>query len=98
MREIVFFFNLQYGKKYFYDVVKILGDFFIELIEKLGGGICDYLVLNVVQLMCVVGIFLNFDIFLYYGKVNGGYVYNSFIDENGKFFYFFFYECELEWN
>ena len=98
MREIVFFFNSQHGKKYLHDAAKIPGDFSIELIEKLGGGTCDHLALNAVQLMRAVGIPLNLDILPYHGKVNGGHAYNSFTDENGKFFYFSPYEREPERN
>ncbi len=98
MQEVVFFFNSQHGKKYLHDAAKIPGDFSIELIEKLGGGTCDHLALNAVQLMRAVGIPLNLDILPYHGKVNGGHAYNSFTDEDGKFFYFSPYEREPERN
>ncbi|MCE8621879.1 hypothetical protein K0F17_17180 [Bacteroides fragilis] len=98
MQEVVFFFNSQHGKKYLHDAAKIPGDFSIELIEKLGGGTCDHLALNAVQLMRAVGIPLNLDILPYHGKVNGGHAYNSFTDEDGKFFSFSPYEREPERN
>lgn len=98
MKEVVFFINSHYGKKYTHEVDRIPGDFPFELIEKVGGGTCDHLALNAVQQMRAIGIPLNLDILPYHGKVNGGHSYNSFTDEKGQFFYFSPYEREPERN
>lgn len=98
MKEVVFFMNSHYGKKYIHDVDRIPGDFPLELIEKFGGGTCDHLALNAVQQMRAIGVPLNLDVLPYHGKVNGGHSYNSFTDEKGQFFFFSPYEREPERN
>lgn len=66
--------------------------------EKIGGGTCDRLALNAVQVMRSIGIPLDLDELPYHGKVNGGHAYNSFTDEKGQFHYFSPYEREPERN
>lgn len=98
MPEVVFFINSRYGKDYLQKADKIPGDLSVAQIEQLGGGTCDHLALNAVQVMRAIGIPLDLDILPYHGKVNGGHVYNSFTDEQGRFFYFSPYEREPERN
>ena len=96
MKEVVFFFNQNYGKKYLHEAGKIRGDMSYLEIEKLGGGTCDHLALNAVQMLRSIGIPLNLDELPYHGKVNGGHAYNSFTDEQGTFIYFSPYDREPE--
>ncbi|WP_274972570.1 hypothetical protein [Bacteroides fluxus] len=98
LKEVVFFMNARYGKKYLREANEIPGDFSYQLIEELGGGTCDHLALNAVQLMRSIGIPLDLDILPCHGKVNGGHSYNSFTDEHGHFVYFSPYEREPERN
>lgn len=98
MQGVISFSNSQHGRKHLHDAAKIPGNFSIRLIEKLDGGICDHLALNVVQLMHAVDIPLSLDILSYHGKINGGRAYNSFTDEDGKFLCLSPYERELERN
>ena len=98
MKEVVFFFNGRYGKRYTHDADSIPGDWSYRLMEKVGGGTCDRLALNAVQVMRSIGIPLNLDELPYHGKVNGGHAYNSFTDEQGMFHYFSPYEREPERN
>lgn len=94
--EVVDFFNTHYGKKYIQEVAKISVDLPLLLIEHLGGGTCDHLALNAVQLFRAIGIPMNLDLLPYHGKVNGGHAYNSYVDESGDFHFFSPYEREVE--
>lgn len=96
MKDVVVYFNSHYGKKYIQDATKIPGDFPFSLIEHLGGGTCDHLALNAVQLFRAIGVPMNLDLLPYHGKVNGGHAYNSFINEAGQFYFFSPYEREPE--
>lgn len=96
MEEVVFFFNSRYGKLYTHEADSIPGDWSYRLMEKIGGGTCDRLALNAVQVMRSIGIPLDLDELPYHGKVNGGHAYNSFTDEKGQFHYFSPYEREPE--
>lgn len=96
MEELVFFFNSRYGKKYTHETEKYPGDLSFHLIEEIGGGTCDHLALNAVQVLRSIGIPLNLDVLPFHGKVNGGHAYNSFTDEKGVFHYFSPYEREPE--
>ena len=98
MEEVVFFFNSRYGKQYTHQGEEIPGNWSYRLMEEMGGGTCDRLALNAVQVMRSIGIPLNQDELPYHGKVNGGHAYNSFTDEQGKFHYFSPYEREPERN
>lgn len=92
MEEAVFFFYKRYGKRYTHDADKYKGDLSYKLIEEIGGGTCDHLALNAVQVMRSIGIPLNIDVLPHHGKVNGGHSYNSFMDEERRFHYFSPYE------
>lgn len=96
MYDVVFFFNSHYGKKYTHAGDSLLGDLSYRQMEAMGGGTCDRLALNAVQVMRSIGIPLDLDELPYHGKVNGGHAYNSFTDENGTFHYFSPYEREPE--
>lgn len=96
MEEVVFFINSRYGKKYIHESSMIPGDFPVSLIEHVGGGTCDHLALNAVQLFRAIGIPMNLDLLPYHGKVNGGHAYNSFVDETGQFYFFSPYERQPE--
>lgn len=96
MKNVVFFFNSRYGKRYTHEADSIPGDWSYRLMEKVGGGTCDRLALNAVQVMRSIGVPLNLDVLPYHGKVNGGHAYNSFTDEKGEFHYFSPYEREPE--
>ncbi|MEQ8927565.1 MAG: hypothetical protein RLO81_17245, partial [Fulvivirga sp.] len=53
-----------------------------DKIKIIGGGSCDHLSRNQVQLMRACGIPMNMDIIPYHGRLNGGHSFTSFYDEN----------------
>lgn len=98
LSEVVFFLNEKLGKQYIQVADRIIGDLSFREIEHIGGGTCDDLALNAVQLMRALGIPLQLDLLPYHGRVNGGHAYNSFRDEDSVFYFFSPYERSPERN
>lgn len=98
LETVVYALNQIVGKRYLPAAAFIPGDFSYTLIEHLGGGTCDHLALNAVQLMRALGIPLYLDLLPYHGKINGGHAYNSFLTESNKLLFFSPYEREPERN
>lgn len=96
LEQVVYALNRIAGKKYLHEAGFISGDFPYTFIEYLGGGTCDHLALNAVQMMRALGIPLYLDLVPYHGKINGGHTYNSFRTEQGKLVFFSPYEREPE--
>lgn len=96
LKDIIFILNERLRKRYIHEASNIVGCISVKLIEHIGGGTCEHLAVNAVQIMRSLGIPLQLDKIPYHGKVNGGHVYNSFLDENGDFYYFSPYEREPE--
>ena len=96
IKDVVFFINKNFQRKYRAELINIPGDIPYKLTEQANGGLCHHLALNSAQILRSLGIPLNYDILPYHGKINGGHAYNSFTDENGVFYYFSPYEREPE--
>ena len=96
-KQVCFWFNTRYQKKWIKSAAIIPTNFFsFNHVERLGGGTCDHLAKNAVQIMRACGIPLNLDIIPFHGKINGGHAYNSLYTNDNEFVFFSPYERSPE--
>jgi len=87
---VCFWLNDRYKKKWIKSASVIPVPYLsYEKIEYLGGGTCDHLAKNAIQLMRACGIPLNLDVVPLHGRINGGHTYNSLYQRDAKKFIFF---------
>lgn len=99
-RDVCFFINNKYKKKYIQSADILPTSIKYQQIENIGGGTCGHLAYNAVLELRACGVPLNYDVVLKHGRINGGHVYNSLDSSysNPSFLFFSPYEREQERN
>lgn len=97
--EVCFWLSKQNEKKWIKSAAVIPTSYLTyKDIERIGGGTCDHLAKNSIQLMRACGIPLQLDVIPFHGRINGGHAYNSFYTEDHQFVYFSPYDRDPERN